>query len=188
MILSLSFQAEVFVISILCGMMCSAFYDILRLLRIYKRHGALLTSLEDIIYWVICVFFFFTVMLKVNGGQMRLFIPGGFFIGLVFYLFTLGKVVIRAAERIINVVIYIINVFFDIITTPFRLIWLVIKKPIVFLCNSLSKVLILKVKYVKILCNTKKDKYSSLLHKQKGNGKLCQEKQRGKKKNRFQIF
>ena len=166
MILSLSFQAEVFVISILCGMMCSAFYDILRLLRIYKRHGALLTSLEDIIYWVICVFFFFTVMLKVNGGQMRLFIPGGFFIGLVFYLFT----------------------FFDIITTPFRLIWLVIKKPIVFLCNSLSKVLILKVKYVKILCNTKKDKYSSLLHKQKGNGKLCQEKQRGKKKNRFQIF
>ena len=188
MILSLSFQAEVFVISILCGIMCSAFYDILRLLRIYKRHGVLLTSLEDLIYWVICVFFFFTVMLNVNGGQMRLFIPGGFFMGLVLYYITLGKVVIRAAERIINVVIYIINLLFDIITTPFKLIWLVIKKPVVFLCNSLSKVLILKVKYVKILCKTKKDKCSSLLHKQKGNDKLCQEKQREKKKNRFQIF
>ncbi len=188
MILSLSFQAEVFVISILCGMMCSAFYDIFRLLRIYKRHGALLSSLEDLIYWTICVFFFFTVILNINNGQMRLFIPGGFFTGLVFYYLTFGKIVIRAAERIINAVIYIINLLFDIIATPFRLIWFFVKKPVLFLCNSLSNVLILKLKYVKILCKTKKEKYSSLLNKRRSKDKLCQEKQRGKKKNPFQIF
>ncbi len=188
MILSLSFQAEVFVISILCGIMCSAFYDILRLLRIYKRHGALLTSLEDLIYWIICVFFFFTVMLNVNGGEIRFFIPCGFFSGLAFYYFTLGKAVIRVSERIINIVIYIINLLFDIVATPFKLIWLVVKKPIVFLYNSLLKVLLLKVKYAKILCKAEKEKYKGLFNKRKGNDKLCQEKQRKKKKNRFQIF
>ena len=188
MILSLSFQAEVFVISIICGIMCSAFYDVFKLLRIYKRHGTVLTSLEDLLYWFICVVFFFNVILYVNGGQMRIFIPGGFFAGLILYQLTLGKIVIHAAERIISAVIYIINLLYEIITTPFRLVWFVVKKPFVFLCNSLSKLLILKLKYVKILCNTKRNKFTYLFTERRGRGKLCQEKQQEKKKNRFQIF
>ncbi|MCJ7855226.1 spore cortex biosynthesis protein YabQ [Lachnospiraceae bacterium NSJ-143] len=188
MILSMGFQAKVFLISFLCGAAFSAYYDVFRLFRIYKRHSSVLIDLEDAVYWILCAFLFFTIILKINNGEMRFYIPVAFFSGIILYFLTLGKLVMRAAQKIINIFIYIVKLFIEIILTPFKLVWAVLKKPAMFFCNLMSKVLISKLKCAKMLIKPG-DKLKKIKSaKQKGKETQCREKKQGKKKNHFLTY
>lgn len=182
MIISVGFQAKVFMLSFICGAVFSALYDVLRLFRIYKRHTNLLIYIEDILYWCVCAFLFFKILLRVNNGEMRFFIPFGFFCGVIIYFNTIGIIVIKTAQKIINTIIYILKLFIEIILTPFRLLWIVIRKPVKFLINLLYKILILRLKYVKILTV----KHSKRIIREKA--KKCRLKKQKKSKSRSQVY
>lgn len=180
MILSALFQGKLFVLFFIYGITSAFFYDFIRLFRFYKKHGKILKSAEDLIYWLFVSLIFFNLILYANNGELRFFIFASFFTGHIMYFYTLSTYIFNIQKRIINISLYIIKLFITIISTPFRLIYAIFKRPLNFLCKLLYKLLISLKKCVKIWLYK-----SNFLHKKRNDFKKCQNTKKLKKKNHF---
>lgn len=130
MILSLHAQAQLFLLTVLMGSGMGLVYDGLRVFRHALPHKHLWVQLEDGLFWLIAVFLVFGVMLHASSGEIRFFSIFGLFGGMGLYFLTLSRLVIAVSDRIIALVKYITVLFFRILSTPFRLVWLLIRKPL----------------------------------------------------------
>ena len=154
MILSLHAQAQLFLLTILLGGGMGLVYDGLRVFRHALPHKSFWVQLEDGLFWLIAVFLVFGVMLHANSGEIRFFSIFGLFGGMGLYFLTLSRLVIAVSDRIIWLVKYIIGLFLRILSTPFRLVWLLIRKPLQKIrgfCGKQQKKLLHSMKvYVKM--------------------------------------
>lgn len=139
MILSLNHQAWLFITTIGAGAAIGFLYDIIRIFRKVIKHNNLLIQLEDAVYWVFVVFFMFFLMLHENYGEIRFFSIYGAFMGMIFYLLTISKLINKISDTIIAVLKYIILLFLRIVFTPIRLILLLFKKPVMKTHNFCKK-------------------------------------------------
>jgi len=130
MILSLHAQAQLFLLTILLGGIMGLVYDGLRVFRHALSHKPFWVQLEDGIFWLVAVFLVFGVMLRASSGEIRFFSIFGLFGGMGLYFLTMSRLVIAISDRIIWLVKYIVVLFFRILSTPFRLVWLLIRKPL----------------------------------------------------------
>jgi len=130
MILSLHAQARLFLMTILLGAGLGLVYDGLRVFRHGLPHKVFWVQLEDGLFWFLAVFLVFGVMLRASSGEIRFFSIFGLFGGMGLYFLTLSRVVIAVSDRIIRLVKYIAVLLFRIVTTPFRLVWLVFRRPV----------------------------------------------------------
>lgn len=129
MILSLQEQGRLFLLTILMGGTLGLIYDCLRVFRRIVRHNTLWLQLEDGLFWLAAVFLVFGVMLRANGGEIRFFCIFGLFGGMGIYFLTVSRIVIAVSDRIIYVVKRAILLLLQIIMTPFRLVYLLLRKP-----------------------------------------------------------
>lgn len=130
MILSLHAQARLFLLTVLMGGGMGLLYDALRVFRHALHHKPLWVQLEDGLFWILAVFLVFGVMLHASGGEIRFFSILGLFGGMGLYWLTLSRLVIAVSDRVISLVKYIAGLFWRIVTTPFRLLYLVFGKPL----------------------------------------------------------
>ena len=163
MILSIKEQAAIFAISFLCGAGAAFIYDFIKILRIYIKHSVVVVQIEDMSYWLICSFVFFNILIDINAGDMRFYIPSGFFIGMAIYFIVFDKVIVFCLEKVINFIIKCIKLLIEIIITPFKLIWIVIRYPTKIFLNLLFNLLISGRKYVKIL-NINRNNLKNKIH------------------------
>ena len=157
MILSLHAQARLFLLTILMGAGMGVVYDGLRIFRHALPHKPFWIQLEDGLFWFLAVFLVFGVMLRASHGEIRFFSVFGMFGGMGLYWLTLSRFLIALSDRIIFVMKYITVLFFRIVCTPFRLIFLPFRKPLQKIrgfCVKQRKKLLHSVKlYVKIKSN-----------------------------------
>lgn len=130
MILSLHAQAQLFLLTILLGGGMGLVYDGLRVFRHALPHKPFWIQLEDGLFWLAAVFLVFGVMLHASSGEIRFFSIFGLFGGMGLYWLTLSRLVIAVSDRIIALVKYIAGLLWRIITTPFRLVWLLFRRPL----------------------------------------------------------
>ena len=130
MILSLESQAQLFLLTIVLGGMLGVMYDCLRVLRRMISHKRLWVQIEDGIYWILAVFFAFGVMLYLNSGEIRFFALLGMLGGMGLYFLCLSPLVMGISDRIIYGVKWVIRLFFTILFTPFRLLWMLFSPPV----------------------------------------------------------
>ena len=130
MILSLHAQAELFLLTILLGGGMGLVYDGLRVFRHACRHKPFWVQVEDGLFWILAVFLVFGVMLHASSGEIRLFSIFGLFGGMGLYWLTLSPFVIAVSDGIIEGIRYIFCLFWQILTTPFRLFWLLVGRPL----------------------------------------------------------
>lgn len=130
MILSLHEQARLFLLTVLMGGGMGLFYDGLRVFRHALPHKRFWVQAEDGLFWLLAVFLVFGVMLRANGGEIRFFSVFGLFGGMGLYFLTLSPWVIAVSDSIIRVLKYVIGLFFRIIFTPFRLLYLLFRRPL----------------------------------------------------------
>ena len=130
MILSLHAQAQLFLLTVLLGGGMGLIYDGLRVFRHALPHKPFWVQLEDGVFWLAAVFLVFGVMLHASSGEIRFFSIFGLFGGMGLYFLTLSRLVIAVSDRIIWLVKYIAVLFFRIVATPFRLVWLPLRKPL----------------------------------------------------------
>lgn len=76
--------------SVLMGLVITFVYDWIRVLRRLFRHGTVLTSLEDLFFWLVCGLAVFYMLYRENNGTLRWFAVAGATIGMFFY-----KIVVR---------------------------------------------------------------------------------------------
>ena len=130
MILSLHAQAQLFLLTILLGGIMGLVYDGLRVFRHALAHKPFWIQLEDGIFWLVAVFLVFGVMLHASSGEIRFFTIFGLFGGMGLYFLTMSRLMIAISGRIFWVVKVSVVLFFRILSTPFRLVWLLIRKPL----------------------------------------------------------
>lgn len=67
------------------GIMLMAVYDILRIFRLVVRHRALITGLEDLVYWIFAAFVSFGLFYLENDGSLRFYMIGSVIFGMILY-------------------------------------------------------------------------------------------------------
>lgn len=187
MILSLEGQAQLFLLTVLLGGALGLVYDCLRILRRIIVHKRLWIQLEDGLFWLTAVFFVFAVMLGANEGEIRFFAILGMFGGMLLYFLTVSRLVIAISDRVIYVVKKVFLLLFTIIMTPFRLVYLVVHKPLEkagFFCDKITKKILHSCNfYAKMKMNTvRRDWHIAVKKKQKSGDKPNEQKANTKRR------
>lgn len=102
-IFGLQYETKLFLLSFLIGLVFGAVYDVLRVIRIVKKHHKTVIFIEDFCFIVFCAFWYFVFSTDMARGQIRFFILVGIFIGFVIYLLTVGSLTTRLATGIRNI-------------------------------------------------------------------------------------
>lgn len=103
--------------SVLMGVIITFAYDWIRVLRRLFKHGAVLMSLEDLLFWFVCGIGVFYMLYRENDGTLRWFAVLGAAIGMFFY-----KMIVRDAfVDIMSTCVHKIMWFF------FRILQIVLK-------------------------------------------------------------
>ncbi|MBS4960135.1 MAG: spore cortex biosynthesis protein YabQ [Clostridiales bacterium] len=139
MILSFSEQTKLFLYAVLIGAGMGLFFDCFRILRKAFSHSSFLVQLEDGIYWAAMAVCVFRLLLDANDGQIRFFLFLGMFDGAILYFFTFSRLLIPMADQVIFIANKCISIFIEIMFTPFRLLWLILRRPVLFWRNFFRK-------------------------------------------------
>lgn len=154
MILSVNDQAVLFLHVFCAGGAAGMLYDFIEVFRTSIKHKKIAEYIEDIFYWLIIIMLIFLFMLNENYGEIRPFAVAGFFAGMLVYNVIFSKMVTKVLNLIIKAVKCVLKLFFEIIMTPIRLVWLVLGKPVaktgIKLVRSVKKLLHSGSVYAKI--------------------------------------
>ena len=117
------------------GIVIGVLFDIFRILRRSFKTADWLTTLQDILFWILAGFVILFSIFKFNNGEIRSYIFVGISLGVLIYMLTLSKYIVRCSVIIIKFIKKIISdpVNFIIIITNFLFI-----KPRKFLVKKIS--------------------------------------------------
>lgn len=109
MSLQVKVQFSLFLISIFWGALLVLAYDGLRLIRKLVKHSVLITSLEDVIFWVCAGIKVFSLIYQYNNGMMRSFIILGMSLGVCLYLILISPILLTITYKILNYILEFIK-------------------------------------------------------------------------------
>lgn len=150
-------QTYLFIIFILDGFLIGILFDVFRILRKSFKTNDFITTLEDILFWILTAFIMLYSIFKFNNGVLRAFLFIGIAIGILIYLLVFSKIFIKFSLYIINI---IKKIFVYLIWIPISFIWEILKKvllkPTSFIIINLRKSLSNFISKTKNLFNKKK--------------------------------
>jgi len=126
---TVSEQTELFLLSVLAGVVFGVLWDVFRALRVIfpPMRSTILTAVCDALYMIICGFGIYIFSLIFARGEIRFYYFLGALLGAVIYIMTAGKVIMG-----------IIRWLFEGIYGALRKVYLFAAKPIVFLRQKMS--------------------------------------------------
>jgi hypothetical protein len=110
--------ARLFLLSLVFGFVACAVYDLFRIRRIAIRIP-ILWHFEDFFFMLACAACFCVLFFVKSSGKVRGFAFGTALVGAGMYRYTLGRLVMRSAERIIALVKRILR---RVLLPPVRLL------------------------------------------------------------------
>ena len=147
---SIASQTVYFLYSILFGVILSALYDIVRVLRFSGFTKLWQIILTDILYFFFCALLTFLFALPFNKGAVRYFVIFGEVVGFTLYRYTLGEVMA-------SVYCFLIRLIHKIFEKIFKIV--------VFFSNKLLKANRFVVYNVPVIIH----KVQNIVFKRKGN-------------------
>jgi len=137
--ISVNLQAYIFLYSIAGGMIIALIYDIFRIKRKAIKTNAIITYIEDLIYWIIVALVMLAVVYYSNEGEIRGYIFIGTGLGVILYVSLLSRIVIRSSMIIIGIVSRILRAAWIAATYPIVLIYRVLRVPCLALYRAFKK-------------------------------------------------
>lgn len=113
-------QTIIFVKSFLFGMLLGAFYDVFRIIRLFKTKKLIITFVCDILYFTLCGLLTFLFILYINSGLVRGYIVLGVFLGAIFFYNTIGTITIRVYGFLFQIIEFLLRPLFMLIFCPIR--------------------------------------------------------------------
>lgn len=132
-------QTYLFIIFILNGFLIGILFDVFRILRKSFKTSDFLTSIEDIIFWILTAFIILYSVFKFNNGRLRAFLFVGIAFGVLIYVLAFSKIFIKINLCIIN---FAKKVFYYLIIVPISFIFKILKiifKPTSFIIINIRK-------------------------------------------------
>lgn len=139
-------QAYLFLMFTLNGILIGFLFDFFRILRKSFKTTNLITYIEDIIFWILTGISIIFFMYKFSDGALRLFMFLGLAFGIIVYMLTLSKIIIKTFVSILEVVIKIICRIIKYIKIPLKFIYNILK-PIFIKVRIKSTKVLQKIKY-----------------------------------------
>lgn len=78
-------EATLAIQSFLLGLTLMISYDLLRLFRLWIRHGKFWIDVEDLIYWIYCAVMTIHLLFEKNDGILRGYVIGCAFFAMLLY-------------------------------------------------------------------------------------------------------
>lgn len=157
-----------------CGMgfLLGCYYDVFRVIRLVMHSGKRWIFVQDMLFFLSSAVLTFLFSLAVMEGRLRSYLFVGELVGFVAYYFTIGKIVMRFAGRVVAVVVKVWNGFWRAVFAPFRfagrLLGRCLRRPLAFLSAFFRKI---GEKALQLLKKGLKHGPSLLYNHKKGAGK-----------------
>ena len=117
--ITLAYETQLFLWSIVLGAALSLLYDLLRVLRAQTKHRAAAISLEDTLYFLLFAAITFGFSLKINSGQLRGYILLGEGLGWGLWHLTIGRGVVQVLGWVAQLLRRILRGVLRILLFPF---------------------------------------------------------------------
>lgn len=122
---SSSHQIYVFSLSVILGMVCGAFFDVQRFLRKISSAGTVRTTLEDILFAILCVAIMLGSSFMINNGEIRYYQIMGAISGMLFYAALLSRTFLKILEFVFRITV---NLFVKPLIKTVRLLMIPVRK------------------------------------------------------------
>ena len=137
--MTITTETTLFLIFLLDGAIVGLLFDIFRILRKSFKTPDFITYIEDILFGIISGSILIFSIIMFNNGELRLFIFLGIILGLVLYMLTISKYVIKICVKVLQILTKTCGTIFKVVFFP--------------VCLILRKV---KQEFIKIQKHTKK--------------------------------
>ncbi len=104
MTLTTTNQAYIFLATVYVGVLLGLIYDIYRAFRMITKPGRLLLAVFDLLFWILAALFSFTMLFKVNGGEIRVYAFIGLALGWGIYTLAVGSIVVKFLVKVYEIV------------------------------------------------------------------------------------
>lgn len=121
MIFSMSQQVNLFVFSLLGGMLIGTLFDIYRILRGFESLNKFVTAVEDLLFWILTGIIIFVFMMYTSYAYMSFNVFVHIAFGLLIYLKLISKGFVKTLHRLLIFLFTTIRIGFYIITYPLRI-------------------------------------------------------------------
>ena len=149
---SSSHQIYVFSLSVILGMSCGAFFDVQRFLRKINSAGTLRTTIEDILFAILCVVIMLGSGFMINNGEIRYYQVMGAVSGMLFYAAFLSHTFLKILAFFFRITV---NLFVNPLIKIIRILMIPIKKFASFIKKRTARI---KNKFKSIKRSAKKRK------------------------------
>ncbi len=136
---SVKSQVNVFLWSIVGGVLIALIYDFFRIKRKAVKTGIVAIYFEDLIYWIIVAIVMFAVVYHSNEGEIRGFIFLGTIFGVTLYALLFSKIVMNSALFVIKLIFNILKKLWIIVTFPIKLIIKILSYPAKLIARAAQK-------------------------------------------------
>ncbi len=118
------------------GIAIGILFDVFRILRKSFKTTDWITYIQDILFWILAGAIILFSIFQFNNGEIRSYVFLGIILGVILYMLTISKFIIRSSVFIIKwlkkIISYPIHLFENILRK-------LIIKPIQFISNKLQK-------------------------------------------------
>lgn len=133
-------EVTFFLHSILMGFIITFAYDWLLIFRKLFRHGRILISLEDLIYWFLCGISVFYMLYKENSGVLRWFAVMGAALGMLFYKIIINDRFVNVMSTCIHKIMWFMFRLIQIVLMPIKRLFSAVRRFVRFLIKKFKKV------------------------------------------------
>lgn len=109
--------------SFLLGVVITFVYDGFLILRRLVKHGMLLISLEDMIFWIACAIGVFYMLYEENNGILRWFAVLGATVGMIAYKASVSRLVVDGISLAIEKIFHVLFCVLRFLLKPVRFLW-----------------------------------------------------------------
>ena len=132
-------QTQMFLFSCGYGFLLGLLYEVFRILRMAFLKSSLMVFCQDVLYFLLCGILTFLFCLIMNYGEIRGYILIGEILGWIIYYFSIGKILFRANNKIINYLYKIIYFVFNALSVPFLYTFRLAYRFFIFLVKIIKK-------------------------------------------------
>lgn len=134
-------EVTFFLHSIVMGLIITFAYDWILIFRRLVRHGRLLTSAEDLLYWFVCGIGVFYMLYKENSGVLRWFAVMGAALGMVFYKLAIKNRLVNIMSTYIHKIMWFIIRIIQIVLKPLKCLFSAVRRFVRLTAKKLKKVM-----------------------------------------------
>ena len=133
-------EVTFFLHSVLVGLVITFAYDWILICRRLLKHGRILMSVEDLIYWFVCGISVFYMLYRENSGVLRWFAVMGAALGMFFYKIIFKNHFVNIMSTYIRKIMWFMFRVIQIVLKPIKCLFSAVRRFVRFLLRKFKKV------------------------------------------------